>query len=367
MPVTMNENKQQGSGPSTQARAAGRAFEPQDTKTTALEDRLAKTFTPVPDEALSSLPESITAGERLPQVPEYSGIRLDALPIKGLKTFAYGVAAVVMTMVGWETYSVFTEALSTHWLLAAGFMSLILVVAGLGINLARRYFFGSDIQAAIDIRNHMARFSQGQDFGNTDKLISELKNFYANKPQAIYLKKCLETLPDYNNDRETIAHLERGFIAPLDQEALRRISDISLQTSVVVAASPWAAVDMCLALWRSMKLIDEVAQVYGIRPSLLNRYKLLKRVIHQLVFVGASEIVMDELIEEMGGVTLVAQFSSKIAQGLGAGIYTAKIGLAAMAVSRPIEFGSEKPKLSALVSPLIKNVKRYFKIKPKSP
>jgi putative membrane protein len=68
----------------------------------------------------------------------------------------------------------------------------------------------------------------------------------------------------------------------------------------------------------------------------------------------------------MGSVSLVSQFSARIAQGLGAGIYTAKIGLAAMYVSRPFEFSSDKPGLSSLSTSLVAKVKRYFSKNPES-
>ncbi|MDB4807103.1 TIGR01620 family protein [Pseudomonadales bacterium] len=359
---------QQDSPDKPEGRKEGRMFDPRLTVSEAADDeRLAKTFTPLQSETLTAPPESITAGQRLPQVPEYSGISLEALPIKGFKSFTYGLGILVLSMFGWEAYGVFSAALSTHWALAVGFTLLVVIVTGLGVHSVRGFLSGCDSPESVEIiRGHMARLSQGNDFGHAGELIAELKSFYSDKPQAVYLQRCLESLPDYCNDQEAIVHLERAFIEPLDQEALRRIGDMSLQSCIVVAVSPWATVDMMLALWRSMKLIDEVAQVYGIRPSLRNRYKLLRLVIHQLAFVGASEVLVDELLEEMGSVSLVSQFSAKIAQGLGAGIYTAKIGLAAMYVSRPVEFCSEKPKLSSLITPLVGKVKRHFSIKSES-
>ena len=51
--------------------------------------RHAETFVPEQDDALDEAPESITAGELLPNVAAYSGISLDALPVRGLKLFVY--------------------------------------------------------------------------------------------------------------------------------------------------------------------------------------------------------------------------------------------------------------------------------------
>ena len=106
-------------------------------------------------------------------------------------------------------------------------------------------------------------------------------------------------------------------------------------------------------------MIDDIAQVYGVRPSMVNRYKLLKLVIHQLVFVAASEMVIDQVIEEFGTSTLTGLAGASLGQGLGAGIYTSKIGVAAMKVCRPIEFTSEsKPNLKSLFSLIANNLRK---------
>jgi putative membrane protein len=87
-----------------------------------VETRQGKAFIPEPDEILNEVPESITAGEVLPHVSEYSGLPLEALPLKGLKSFLYGVAAILVVLVGWEIFSVFKRALEIHWIIATTFV-----------------------------------------------------------------------------------------------------------------------------------------------------------------------------------------------------------------------------------------------------
>jgi putative membrane protein len=347
----------------TNTRTEGRHFDPLADNNSDEKSKLGKIFTPSHDEILIETPESITAGERLPHVSEYTGIRLEALPPKGLKTFLYSLGLLLMCMACWEIYRVVMSALAHHWLLAAAFIVLILIVGALGVKQLVNFFKHRDNQAALNnIRQHAARIKQEQDFGQASQFIEQLTTFYEAKPQAVYLKRSLKTLADYSNDRETLAHLERSFIEPLDQEALRRVSKFSVQTGIVVTISPWASLDMALALWRSLKLIDEVAQVYGIRPSFSNRCRLLKQVLHQLAFVGGSEMIIDPLLEEMGGVTLLGLASARAAQGLGAGIYTAKIGIAAIKVSRPIEQHKKNdPTLASLIKPIILAISQKLK------
>lgn len=333
-----------------------------ETKGKETEIRQAQTFVPDQAERLNEVPEAITAGERLPHISEYSGIRLEAIPVKGLKSFLCGAGLFLMIIVGWEVFSVFKSALETHWLIASGFILLLVIVGGLGFRVLQNYLCDKENLGALeDIQIQARRLSELHDVGNAKAFVDELKVFYADKPQAVYLQRCIEKLPDYSNDREVIDHIDRVFLQPLDKEALRRISNFSLQTGAAVAISPWASLDMLLSLWRSIKMIDDVAQVYGMRPSLVNRYKLLKLVVHQLAFVGVSEIVIDQVMDELGSSTLTGMASARLGQGLGAGIYTAKIGIAAMKVSRPIEFSKDnQPKAKSIIKPMIENMKAMF-------
>lgn len=339
-------------------KGGGFDMSPESTKVKT-EVRQAQTFIPGQAEILNEVPEAITAGERLPHISEYSGLSLEAIPVKGLKSFLHGLGLLLLVLVGWEVFTVFKSALEIHWLIASSFVLLLTLVSGLGFRALRSYLRDQENLGALEnIQKQARRLSEVHDIGSGKTFVNELKDFYSNKPQNVYFKQCIEKLPNYANDREVVEHIDRTFLQPLDKEALRRISHSSLQTGVAVAASPWAALDMLFSLWRSIKMIDDVAQVYGMRPSLVNRYKLLKLVTHQLVFIGASEIVIDQMMEEFGSSTLTGMASARLGQGVGAGIYTAKIGIAAMKVSRPIGFLKEdQPKAKSIIRPMVDSMK----------
>lgn len=332
-------------------RSVGRSFDiPLDDSGTQHKERKSKTFIPGEAETLNEVPESITAGERLPHVSEYSGIKLEALPFKGMKSFIYSVAALLLILLAWEVFSTINSLLEVHWLLASAFAGFVTIVMFMALRVVWDFFRGRESVEALEaLQKKSQHLSNVNDLGSAKQLISEFNVFYLNKPQNLYFQRCLDQLPDYSNDREVVEHIERVFFRELDKEALRRVSNYSLQTATAVAVSPWASLDMLFSLWRSIKMIDDVAQVYGMRPSMFNRYKLLKLVMHQLVFVAASEVVIDQVIEEFGSSTLASMAGARLGQGLGAGIYTARIGVAAMQVCRPIAFSSEsKPKVKVL-------------------
>jgi len=285
---------------------------------------------------------------------------LESLPLKGFKTFLYGLGLLVFVIVTAEIYSIYQYATEIHFLAAVLYLLILILVIGLGLRALWNYLRDPDnLSTLADIQLQASRLQKENTFGNSKPFIERLKSFYADKPHAVHFQRCIDQLPDYNNDRETIDHVERVFLEPLDNEAIRRISNHCLQTGTLVAASPWAALDMLLCSWRSIKMIDEISEVYGLRPSLLNRLKLVKSVARQMIFVGASELAIDMSTEVLGSQSLAAMASARVAQGIGAATYTARIGIAAMRVTRPIEFSEAKlPSSSALIVPILAILKK---------
>jgi len=324
--------------------------------------RKSKTFV-LDDDVPESVPESIVANERLPQVTQFSLFKLKALPLKGLKVFFYSALALIIVLSGFELVRAFNYALSLHWILASAFGFLLGLVALLGLRLVYRYLKDTEnLSKLVAMQDKAEQLLEGNDFGQAKNFINELGVFYKNKPQQAHFEHCIQIMPDYSNDKEAIKHLDEVFLKPLDEEAARRVSVYAMQTGVGVALSPWASLDMLLSLWRSVKMIDDVAQVYGVRPSLPNRLRLFRRVVNQLLFVGATELLAENALAEFGFQGLTSSLSARAGQGIGAGFYTAKIGLAAMKVTRPIAFTqANKPKMSSLTQEMIKKVKSFFK------
>jgi len=338
------------------ARNQGKTIDMQEDDLINPASREAKIFMPDLDNDLSKVPQSITSEDSVDDT--YRGLTLEALPIKGLKSFAIGIASIFGVISLWQIYSIFQSALALHWIAGAGFAGLIILVAMLALRSVFSFLSDKENMAALEgIQEQAEQLKATNDVGQAKGFIAKLAQFYKGKPQATLLKQSVKSMPDYSNDKEAMVHLEQVFLAPLDKEALRRVSKHSLQTGVVVAASPWAAVDMLLALWRSMKMIDEVGQVYGMRPSLANRYKLLKSVINYLALIGVSELALDEMLQEFGTTSLAGITGARLSQGVGAGVYTARIGLAAVTACRPISFSAEnKPKLKDFIKRIVQRM-----------
>ena len=57
--------------------------------------------------------------------------------------------------------------------------------------------------------------------------------------------------------------------------------------------SPLAVIDMFFIAWRDIRLINKIAAIYGIEFGYFTRLRLLRMVLVNLAFAGATEIVQD--------------------------------------------------------------------------
>lgn len=147
---------------------------------------------------------------------------------------------------------------------------------------------------------------------------------------------------------------ERELMRPLDEEARRLISQAAQRVSVVTAVSPRAAVDMIFVLISTMRLIRQIAKLYGGRPGWLGLAKLFRQAVTHLAVTGTMALG-DGLVSQALGQGLASRISAKLGEGVLNGFLTARLGLAAVDVIRPLPFATlPRPVLSDLVKDLTK-------------
>lgn len=157
-------------------------------------------------------------------------------------------------------------------------------------------------------------------------------------------------------DAEQLRLYSRQVLSKVDKKALDKVSKYSTESVVLVALSPIAIVDMMLMLWRNLKMINEIASLYGLKLSYWSRIKLLKQVFINMVYAGATELIAD-VGTDLLGADLLGKLSARLAQGLGAGMLTARLGLKTMHLCRPIPFEENAPKLKDVRKQLIGQIK----------
>jgi putative membrane protein len=146
---------------------------------------------------------------------------------------------------------------------------------------------------------------------------------------------------------------ERDLVAPLDARARAMISASARRVSLVTAVSPRAIVDLLFVLWEALRLVRGIAALYGGRPGTIGLARLSRAVVAHLAVTGTIA-AGDSVIQQVVGHGLAARLSARLGEGIVNGLMTARIGLAAMDVCRPLPFlAAPRPRLKDLTGDLV--------------
>ncbi len=167
-----------------------------------------------------------------------------------------------------------------------------------------------------------------------------------------------EALNDQHSDTELLQLYSRLVLSKVDEKAMTEIARFSTEAVVLVALSPVAIIDMLIILWRNLRMINKIAGLYGLKLGYWSRIKLIRQVFVNMVYAGASELVAD-FGSEMIGADLLGKLSGRLAQGLGAGMLTARLGIKTMQLCRPIPF-DDKPKLGHVRREILTSIKKLI-------
>jgi putative membrane protein len=148
---------------------------------------------------------------------------------------------------------------------------------------------------------------------------------------------------------------ERELMTPLDQQARKLISVAATRVSVVTALSPRAVVDVLFVFGTALILVRRLAFLYGARPGTLSLARLVRQVVMHLAVTGGLA-ASDSLIQQLLGHGIAAKLSARLGEGVLNGLLTARFGLAAVDLIRPVPFAAlPRPTLSDLMSEVLRS------------
>lgn len=143
--------------------------------------------------------------------------------------------------------------------------------------------------------------------------------------------------------------VEHTLLQPLDAAARLEVEAAARQVATVTAIIPLALADVVAALTANIRMIRRIAEIYGGRGGTLGAWRLTRAVFTHLVATGVVA-VGDDLLGSIGGGHLLAKVSRKFGEGMVNGALTARVGIAAMEVCRPIPFNAgTRPSVSGTV------------------
>lgn len=299
---------------------------------------------PVPVEAAVPPPPDSAAG----RLPELLGGRRS-----GVGRWLFGaVAALVLVALGFDTADLLQRAFAAS--LALGTLVAALVgVAGVSaaVMLVRELRSLRRLRRIEQLRGAADELvaKAGQGVGAGDRFAGALTRLYADRPDLQpALARLRDAVTDAHDDAEVVRLIDREVLAELDRRAYQTVLLAARDTAIVTALSPAAVVDLAVVLWRNLTLVRAIAGLYGARPGYVGSLRLLRRMLANLAVAGATESAHHAAVEALGG-SLVAALSARVGQGVINGLLTARVGITAMHLCRPLPFGAHnRPSLARI-------------------
>lgn len=253
----------------------------------------------------------------------------------------------------WQTWQ------ESQWLGAAWSVALLLLALAAGGSLWRELVRVRQLERVSQQRLQAEQLLSTDGHGQAKGFCEQLAWASGLEHSDAFAKWQAGLTGDEQNN-EVLSLYSRQVLATQDRQARARVLKWSGEAAVMVAASPLAAVDMLLVLWRNLKMIEDITQCYGIRLGALSRLRLLKSVLHHMLYVGVSEAAMDAGMDLLG-LELAGRLSARAGQGVGAGLLTARLGLQTMDLCRPVPWqGDEKKQLGGIRRALVDKVAKLL-------
>ncbi|TNH40586.1 YcjF family protein [Paracoccus haeundaensis] len=226
----------------------------------------------------------------------------------------------------------------------------VFTIAALGM--ALREWRAWRRMARIDALQRQAGAALAAESLDQAKAVADgLVALYAKRPEMEWQRQRLADRRAETFDAQALLTLtETELLAGLDQQARREIEAAARTVAATTALVPLALADVAAALAANLRMIRRMAEIYGGRAGAVGGWRLARTVMTHLIATGAVA-AGDDLIHTMAGGGILAKLSRRFGEGLVNGALTARVGIAAMEVCRPLPFLSQpRPKVGNLVS-----------------
>ncbi|MEL6372806.1 MAG: TIGR01620 family protein [Pseudomonadota bacterium] len=285
--------------------------------------------------------------------------------LKALKGFSWG--SVLLTALGglavliavtWATDAVLATLQRND---VIGWLALALAglaVFALSAIIVREWLGFMRVRRLRDLQGDMARAMANGDTRAERRCLRRLKGLYTHRADMTARVRALAANEREVHDAGDLLRLaERDLMVPLDREAEAIIAQGAKRVSFATAISPFVVFDMLYVLATNLAMLRKLATLYGARPGWLGSLRLGRMVITHIVASGGIALT-DDLLGQVLGQDLLRRLSRRLGEGLINGAITARIGLSAIALCRPMPFFEAKPvSLRDLVASLVRKRK----------
>lgn len=276
---------------------------------------------------------------------------LAARPARGRGWFWTLAGSLIVFVLSLAAYDYLTALLARSTVLGGVALALTVALALVVAGQVLREALAFRRLRRIDQFHVEAAAALGADDAEAARALSgRLDAFYAGRPELRWQRERLAEAREGVHDADAILQItERHLFEALDIAARREIEMAARTVAGATALIPLALVDVLAAASQNIRMIRRIAEVYGAHAGFLGSMRLLREVAQHLLATGAVA-VGDDMIGSMAGGHMFAKLSRRFGEGVVNGALTARVGIAAMEVCRPLPFAAlPRPKVSNLI------------------
>jgi len=308
------------------------------------------------EDAPAVAPQDAPAVPELPDAPETAAMQhvaaLAARRPSRLASWFWGllvtIVSFVVSLAAWDYVNGLIARSPT---LGYAITILLVLFCGILLIIALRELAAFSRLRRVDTIQHRAEAAlASDDLKEARSVNDQLLRLYRGRPDMAWGRDRLaEQSADVLDADGLLALSERSLLEPLDARAQREVEAAARQVATVTAIVPLALADLIAALTANLRMIRRIAEIYGGRSGFFGSWRLTRTVLTHLVATGAVA-VGDDLIGSVAGGGVLSKVSRRFGEGVINGALTARVGVAAMEVCRPLPFNAvERPSVTGLV------------------
>ena len=308
------------------------------------ETRRPRVFAPDDPKLVADAPEPpLPEQSAPPDVASEAALRRETgTSIGGLFLSAVAALAGLAIMVSFASF-VSTALAREDWI---GWIAtaLLVVILATGLIMAGRELVGLiRLGRLTRLRREAETALATQDRARERDAVAALASAFRGRRDLSWnLARLRDHAGDVRDPGDLLRLADRELLAPLDATARRLVVKSAKRVSVVTAMSPMVWVGMLFVTIENLRLLKSLATLYGGRPGGLGALRLARMVIGHIVATGGLALT-DDLVGQFLGQDLLRRLSRRLGEGVFNGALTARIGTAAIEVTRPLPFLDAEP------------------------
>ena len=276
-------------------------------------------------------PRPLTAGDL------NRGIRWGSIML----TAAAALTSLAATL--WFTRFVTVALERQDWIGWTAFALLAIMALAAAILLARELVGFRRLARLSALRKAIKSAIATNDTAKEQSAVKSLARHYRDRTDMAW---GLARLADHKSDvlapGELLRLADRELFSPLDGEARRVILKAAKRVATVTALSPIMWIAMGFVLVENVRMFRTLAGLYGGRAGILGALRLARLVVTHIIATGGIAMT-DDLLGQFLGQDVLRRLSQRLGEGAFNGALTARLGVAAVDVTRPLPFLDAEP------------------------